>query len=300
MMNQSGVTIAIPFFNCRAYLPEAIKSVFSQSHEEWELLLIDDGSTDGSLEFAEAIDDPRVRVISDGKNLGLPARLNQVAELATYELIARMDADDLMSPHRLSRQLQVLTDDPSVDLVSTGLFSMDDNRNLQGARGKDSVDPSLSSILRGNAMIVHASIIYRREWLLRNPYNPAVPLVEDWELWVRAKAKNDLRLRTIADPLYVYREGGNVTRERLLGCYRSSRLNISPLIPWGPLRAKFLLKSLLKSAIIAAVFSERFRAHLLKRRHDCSVPADLRRTFLSIIASTDAAVLPLKAKVPKG
>src|SRR5690554_4188978 len=92
-----SVSIGIPFFNAEAYLLDAIKSVFAQTHQNWELILLDDGSTDRSLEIARSIDDPRVRVYSDGQNKHLAARLNEIARLARYEYLARMDADDLMA-----------------------------------------------------------------------------------------------------------------------------------------------------------------------------------------------------------
>src|SRR4030066_138114 len=95
------VTVGIPFFNNQDTLPDAIRSIFAQSFQDWELLLLDDGSTDGSLQIAQSIDDPRVRVISDGCNRKLPARLNQIIDLARGQYIARMDADDLCGITRL-------------------------------------------------------------------------------------------------------------------------------------------------------------------------------------------------------
>src|SRR5213082_2006357 len=79
MSEQVSVTIGIPFLNARRYLEDAVRSVFAQTHGDWELLLIDDGSTDGSVAVVRHLDDPRVRVLSDGSNRGLSARLNQIA-----------------------------------------------------------------------------------------------------------------------------------------------------------------------------------------------------------------------------
>jgi len=70
-----------------------VKSVFAQTFENWELILINDGSDDGSEQLVKKIEDPRVRIIDDGKNLGLPARLNQIIAESAGELLARMDAD---------------------------------------------------------------------------------------------------------------------------------------------------------------------------------------------------------------
>src|SRR4051812_7590490 len=96
-----AASIGIPFMNNERELALAIRSVFAQTFEDWELLLCDDGSTDGSLELARSIEDPRVRVLTDGANRGLPARLNELARASTADIVVRMDADDVMLPTRL-------------------------------------------------------------------------------------------------------------------------------------------------------------------------------------------------------
>ena len=94
------ITIGISIYNAELYLADAIKSIISQSFEKWELILIDDGSTDNSLSIAKlfAEQDSRIRIISDGQNKKLPCRLNQIIQEAKYEYITRMDEDDLISP----------------------------------------------------------------------------------------------------------------------------------------------------------------------------------------------------------
>src|SRR5690606_22420882 len=106
---------------------DAIRSVFVQTHSNWELILIDDGSTDQSLDLALKIRDSRVRVISDGKHKGLPTRLNEITASASGEYIARMDADDVMHPERLEKQVKFLLSHPSCDVVGTGVFFIDKN-----------------------------------------------------------------------------------------------------------------------------------------------------------------------------
>ena len=102
------VTIGIPFLNARRTLADAVRSVFAQTHGDWELLLVDDGSTDGSSDVVRQLLDPRVRLLADGVTLGLCARLNQIAAAARGAYLARMDADDLMHPERIARQLEHL------------------------------------------------------------------------------------------------------------------------------------------------------------------------------------------------
>ena len=116
------VSIAIPFYNAEKYLRDSIRSVFAQTHQDWELILMDDGSTDGSLAIAKSIKDSRVSVYSDGKNKKLAARLNEITKLAKYDIIARMDADDLMSPTRIEKQLNILKDNLNIEVAPTSLY----------------------------------------------------------------------------------------------------------------------------------------------------------------------------------
>src|SRR5262245_11146808 len=102
------ISIILSFQNPGPDFRLAIQSVFAQTVTHWELLLMDDGSTDGSLAFARSLDDPRVRVFTDGLSLNLNRRLNQLIDLARAPYIARMDADDVMHPGRLERQHTLL------------------------------------------------------------------------------------------------------------------------------------------------------------------------------------------------
>jgi glycosyltransferase involved in cell wall biosynthesis len=221
------VSIGIPFYNAENYLLDAIKSVFAQTHENWELILLDDGSTDRSLEIAHSIDDPRVRVHSDGQNKRLAARLNELTRLARYDHLARMDADDLMSPHRVEKQLQLMLRDSDADLVTTGICSLRDDCEPVGFRCvAEDHEISPSRLLIGNSGIVHAAMLGRRQWFLRNAYDESLPQSEDTNLWVRAFAKRDLSVRFLREPLYYYREDGNVSVQKLLLAYRVGRQTI--------------------------------------------------------------------------
>jgi glycosyltransferase involved in cell wall biosynthesis len=218
------ITIAIPFYNAEKFLLDAIKSVFAQTHTEWELILIDDGSTDKSLGIAKSIKDPRVRVYSDGENRKLASRLNEIVKLAKYDIIARMDADDLMSPYRIEKQVKVLTDNPSIDLVTTGLFTITDELVPVGIRWHHNVNITFDDLINNRGCgVVHAAIMGRKEWFIRNSYNEKLKIAQDFELWVRSFSNNDLKIYLIQEPLYFYREINNVTIRKLLLAYKNQR-----------------------------------------------------------------------------
>jgi glycosyltransferase involved in cell wall biosynthesis len=199
-----SVTIGIPFLNARPYLADAVRSVFAQTREDWELLLIDDGSSDGSADIVRGLDDPRVRLLSDGRNRGLCARLNQIAALARGTYLARMDADDLMHPERIERQVRFLRENPDVDLVDTATFTVDDDLTLLGIRGDRPLDARPEAVLR-NGLLVHPTVMGRTEWFRRNPYDPVYVRAEDRELWSRICATT--RFGRLCEPLFFYREG---------------------------------------------------------------------------------------------
>src|SRR5690554_372042 len=129
------ITIGIPFYNDEHFLDFAIQSVFNQTYTDWKLILISDGGTDGSLSIARSYEkDPRVTIISDGENRKLPYRLNQIAQLSTTKYLARMDADDIMHPERIEKQLEILQKNPDIDVLGTNAYSIDDENNIQGVR----------------------------------------------------------------------------------------------------------------------------------------------------------------------
>jgi glycosyltransferase involved in cell wall biosynthesis len=291
-----AVSVGIPFYNAEKYLLDAVKSVFAQTHQNWELILIDDGSTDRSLEIARAINDPRVRVYSDGKNKRLAARLNELTHLAKHEFLARMDADDLMSRRRLERQLRVLISDQRVDLVTTGVCSLGGDCEPMGLRSVAEghvISPYM--LLRGNSGIVHASVLGRREWFLRNPYKEDLPLAEDANLWVRAYARKDLRVRFIPDPLYYYREDGNVVVEKLLLSYAIGTSTI-----WHGAGREFRLRDKIRALV--ATYSRRMAVRALSasgrmdivraRRNSVPLTSTDRARILKEIADIRALYLP--------
>ena len=104
------VTIAIPVYNGESYLRDAIQSVVNQTFQDWELYLVNDGSTDGSLAIMQeyALRDIRIKVIDDGQNKGLVTRLNQSIEIAVGKYYARMDADDINDFNRFEKEVEYL------------------------------------------------------------------------------------------------------------------------------------------------------------------------------------------------
>lgn len=118
-MVAARVTVLMPVYNAGPYLRDAIKSILAQSFAPFEFLIIDDGSTDSSAEIIESFRDPRIRFVRNPSNMGVKETLNKGISLASCELIARMDADDISNPHRLQKQFGYMKRNPQCALLST-------------------------------------------------------------------------------------------------------------------------------------------------------------------------------------
>lgn len=202
--NTPLVSIVIPFYNNEDTLLEAIKSVYAQTYKNWELILLDDGSKDKSLDIAREVTNSKVKVISDGVNRGLVYRLNQSPSLVKGDYIVRMDADDLMHPKRIEKQMALFLKDENLDLVDTGAFSINEIGEPLGIRGLIPIQYDPKFIIN-NAMLLHASVIGKKEWFLQNKYDEVYIRAEDRELWLRTY--KDSKFARVEEPLYIVREG---------------------------------------------------------------------------------------------
>jgi glycosyltransferase involved in cell wall biosynthesis len=203
--HRPSVTIAIPFYNPGSAFELALKSVFAQTFTDWELLLLDDGGSDGSMELVRRLNDPRVVIHSDGEQHGLSRRLNNAAALARGEYLFRMDADDLMHPERVAEQLAVLCASPPNTVVGSSAYSIDAGTAVVGYR------PAPKTQQRGYAArysFLHPTVAASTAWFRENPYSaePIFRRCEDAELWCRSTGHSVFRW--IERPLMFYREVG--------------------------------------------------------------------------------------------
>lgn len=218
----SQITIGIPFFNDSRYLDMAIRSVINQTYQDWLLLLVDDGSTDGSLEIAQkyAEKDNRISVISDGENKKLPHRLNQIAQLTKTPYLARMDADDIMHPLRLEKQLCVMESNDAIDVLGANVFSINKDNKIIAARYN--VYEAISSVTG----FVHPTIVGKTSWFITNPYDEKLPRSQDTFLWETTKHSSNFK--RVNDPLLFYREvSGSYYKKYFLSSWACLKILVS-------------------------------------------------------------------------
>lgn len=198
------ITIAMPVFNAGGTLRSAVLSLVNQSFFDWELLLIDDGSRDNAVEDLTDIADSRIRVISDGKNKGLAARLNEAIDLARGEFFARMDHDDISHPERFSKQLARLKADSSLDLVGSRCVTVSERNEILGVLpGGESHEDICRRPWLG-FYLPHPTWLGRTAWFRQHRYaTPGPYCCEDQEFLLRTHSCS--RFHVLPDYLLAYR-----------------------------------------------------------------------------------------------
>ena len=196
------VSVFIPVHNGEKYLAQAIESVLGQTHRELELVVIDDGSTDGSLAIMEryARADRRVRVFTQ-ENRGVTATGNRGLEEARGDWVARLDADDLFFPEKIERQLAFVKRHPDLRIAGTrGWFINDRGRSLGlvGTEGPFTREEFLRRRQSGEPVyFIHSSTLMHRETMLAiGGYRTQFVQAEDVDLWLRAAERGHLLLKT--------------------------------------------------------------------------------------------------------
>jgi glycosyltransferase involved in cell wall biosynthesis len=189
----------MPVFNREQFLDEAIESVTAQDFADFELLIVDDGSTDRTPELlrAWAQRDGRVVVITSPRNQGIPAALNSGLRHASAPYVARFDSDDIMMPRRLAAQAAVLDSEPEVVLVSCAYETMDSEGNYLGTwRGEEPHEVVTHLLNFYNIVGGGGQVMFRRtEVLAEGGYACEYPSSEDYDLWVRLLRRG--RIRTL-------------------------------------------------------------------------------------------------------
>jgi glycosyltransferase involved in cell wall biosynthesis len=176
------ISVLLPVYNAEKYIAEAINSILAQSYQNFELLILNDGSTDNSLSvISEYQDNPLIKIVSH-ENKGLIATLNIGIELAQGEYIARMDADDIAYPERFEKQLALFAVNPDLGVCSTSTQNF-------GAETDETIRSEDNDILKMTLLFwppfAHPAVMMKRALLIENDirYREAFKHCEDFDLW---------------------------------------------------------------------------------------------------------------------
>lgn len=204
MVSRSLITIALPAYNAEKTIHAAINSIVSQTYENWELILIDDGSTDSTVEIASKFKDSRIVIISDGQNKGISTRLNQAVNMAKGMYFCRMDADDISFSNRLERQVEFLEENSRVDVVASSIVIFSNDGSLNGVVEVQASHEAICKHPWRGFYFPHPTWMGKTEWFKRHGYNPLANGAED-QLLLYSTFRNSY-FAGITDVLLGYRE----------------------------------------------------------------------------------------------
>jgi glycosyltransferase involved in cell wall biosynthesis len=188
LMADQLISVILPVFNGGIYLADAVHSILNQTHQNIELIIINDGSTDqtGALLALWQKCDARIRVCSR-PNRGLVASLNEGIDLAHGQWIARMDADDVSFPRRLECQLQLLTANPAIDVLATRAVTIDENNRITGLFPWSQSHEAICHRPWLGFHFPHPTWMGKAEWFRKYHYSSrGTALCEDQELLLRS------------------------------------------------------------------------------------------------------------------
>lgn len=199
------VSIALPAFNSARTIRAAVESILWQTYDNWELLVLDDGSSDATGSMVTELRDPRIRVLSDGLNRGLAVRLNQAMDLARGPLFARMDADDVAYPERMDKQVRFLEAHPEVDLLATRALAFRSDGTIRGVLPFRQSHAEICRRPWATFPLPHPTWMGRLAWFRAYRYRiPEVRRAEDHDLLLRAYPKS--RFACLPEVLLGYRQ----------------------------------------------------------------------------------------------
>lgn len=223
-MKKEKVSVIIPTYNRAGCIEKSIRSVLEQTYREFELIVVDDGSTDNTQDVINSIDDERIRYIKMSENKGVSAARNEGIRHAVYEYIAFQDSDDLWRPDKLEKQMQTLMDNPQAGMVYCAYechrydgeiyIIPDESMPLYDKQGNLYI-----KLLMRNTIGTPTALVRRECFQEAGLFYEALTCLEDWELFIRIAKEYEIVF--LEEPLVVVNlKRGGVT-SNLAGWYKA-------------------------------------------------------------------------------
>lgn len=207
MNSPPRISVIMPVYNAGRFVGEAIQSVLSQDFSDFELIIFNDASTDNSLDILKSFNDARIRIVENEINLGITKTLNAAIALCRGDFIARMDADDVMHPQRLNRQLEAMELDTGIAVLATRIRFINMDGEYTGEWNTDAEnirEGDIRNVMANTNCIAHPTVMMRRDVLSHFGYREKQFGAEDWDLWLRLLNAN-FRIAKLNDEMLDYR-----------------------------------------------------------------------------------------------
>lgn len=227
------ITVAIPAYNAMKYLPETLDSVLQQTYQDFEVIIVNDGSTDEIETWFERIKDPRIKLISQA-NKGLAGARNTGVTQAIGEYIALLDADDIWETTKLEKQIRILENKPEIGLVYTWASLIDEKGKLIGKIHQWNAEGQIWEQLLASNPIKPSSVLIRRDCFDRvGMFDENLrSYIEDWDMWLRLA--KDYAFGVVNEPLLYYRERSSSVSKNWEAMKRSFEIVIEKAFAEAP------------------------------------------------------------------
>lgn len=288
-MSTPLVSVLLPCRNGSKTLRLALQSVLSQTFTNFELLLLNDGSTDNSVDIARSLGDARIRILGDGTARGLPMRLNEGIAAARGLYIARMDADDVCFAQRFERQVCFLDAHPEIDLLGCRAVVFRNSGEVVGLLPFASDHATLCARPWRNIPMAHPTWMGRRSWFEAHPYRiPEVRRAEDQELLLRSYTGS--RYACLEEVLLGYRQGPFQFQRTLVARHSllAAQLGLfSQRREWGN-ATRAIATSAIK-VIVDSLSALPGGETLFFHRMSAPVPSEIKNALMLCLAKSDEA-----------
>lgn len=289
------VSIGMSVRNSASTLETALQSVLQQTYTHWELWLLDDGSTDETIDVARRFNDPRIHLIVDGKNLGLAARLNQAVGLAHGRYFARMDGDDVCYPERFERQVDLLESRLDIDLLGCGAVVFNGNGQAVGKLPLRLEHAEICARPWAGFYLAHPTWMGRLEWFRKYPYRQSALRAQDQDLLLRTYRHS--RFAALSDTLLGYRQETLSLSRVLRGRYHFIRALLHQMIGGADWRlVRGLVEQPVKGMVDIFAVTTGLNYRLLRHR---AIPIDekIRATWEKVWLACSKSRTSLRAQL---
>jgi len=210
------ISVVMSVYNGEKHIRKAIQSILRQTYQDFEFIIVNDCSTDKTVEIIKSFNDNRIIIIENPGNIGLTKSLNKGVKEAKGEYIARMDADDISLPHRFETQIKFLEENKDHGLVGSSYYKMDDSGKTVFWVKVLTEDSELRQGLKRQNWFGHGSVLIKKSAFIEcNGYDEDFKYAQDYDLWVRISER--FKVANIEEPLYRWRlstDGVTVSKQK--------------------------------------------------------------------------------------